>query len=75
MIINLFQFQQILLKEKQTKSIKIINDKGDVAFGVSNGINIYSSTNDNFERFLSDTGVGGELNVLSVVSDNKFLLI
>ena len=73
--LNLFSISTNSFERRnRQKSIKIINDKGDVAFGVSNGINIYSSTNDNFERFLSDTGVGGELNVLSVVSDNKFLI-
>ena len=73
--LNLFSISTNSFERRnRQKSIKIINDKGDVAFGVSNGINIYSSTKDNFERFLSDTGVGGELNVLSVVSDNKFLI-
>ena len=73
--LNLFSISTNSFERRnRQKSIKIINDQGDVAFGVSNGINIYSSTKDNFERFLSDTGVGGDLNVLSVVSDNKFLI-
>ena len=73
--LNLFSISTNSFERRnRQKSIKIINDKGDVAFGVSNGVNIYSSTKDNFERFLSNTGVGVELNVLSVISDNKFLI-
>jgi hypothetical protein len=73
--LNLFSISTNSFERRnRQKSIKIINDKGDIAFGVSNGINVYSSNKDNFERFLSDTGVGSELNVLSILSDNKVLI-
>ena len=61
-------------RRNRQKSIKIINDIGDIVFGVSNGINIYSTQKDNFDRFLSETGIGQELNVLSVITDNKVLV-
>ena len=51
-------------ERRNRQKIKIINDNGDVVFGVSNGINIYSSTKIILKDFLV-TGVGVELNVLS----------
>ena len=61
-------------RRNRQKALKLINKNGDIAFGVSNGLNIYSSKKDNFERFLSETGIGKELNVLSIVNDNKVLI-
>ena len=61
-------------RRNRQKSIKLINGNGDIAFGVSNGINIYSSKNQKFERFLSDTGIGGELNVLSLINEDRLFI-
>ena len=61
-------------RQNRQKTIKLINRNGDIALGVSNGINIYSSNNENFERFLSNTGIGSELNVLSNINDDKLLI-
>ena len=61
-------------KRNKQKSIKRININGDIAFGVSNGLNIYSSKKSNFERYLSNTGIGSDLNALSFVKDNKILI-
>ena len=73
--LNLFSISTNSFERRnRQKSLKLINDNGDVAIGVSNGLNIYSSKKNNFERFLSETGIGKELNVLSIFNDNKVLI-
>tara|TARA_A100001011_G_C14314835_1_gene847450 strand:- start:74 stop:3421 length:3348 start_codon:yes stop_codon:yes gene_type:complete len=60
-------------KNNRQRKIKVLNNKGDVIIGTSQGLNIYSNKKNNFLRYLDNSASSNDINVISSIDNNIVL--